>query len=55
MNGLTYRAQSYGDDDARWTSALKHVYLDPTTLTDGCGGYMLVTAYLAFYAPLDGA
>jgi hypothetical protein len=54
-NGLTYRAQSYGDDDARWTSALKHVYLDPTTLTDGCGGYMLVTAYLAFYAPLDGA
>ena len=25
------------------------VYLDPVTLTDGCGGYMLMTAYLAFY------
>ena len=48
-NELTYRAQSYGDDDARWTSALDHVYLDPVTLTDGCGGYMLMTAYLAFY------
>jgi len=52
-NVVTYRAQSYGDDDARWTSALKHVYLDPVTLTDGCGGYMLVTAYLAFYGPLE--
>ena len=31
------------------TSALDHVYLDPVTLTDGCGGYMLMTAYLAFY------
>ena len=53
VNELTYRAQSYGDDDARWTAALKHIYLDPETLTDGCGGYMLMTAYLAFYGPMD--
>ena len=50
LNQITYKAQSYGDDDARWTASLGNVYLTPTTLTDGCGGFMLVTSYLVFYA-----
>ena len=51
-NVVTYSALSYGDDEARWKASLKHEYLDPTTKTDGCGGYMLVTAYLSFYEPI---
>ncbi|KAJ8609830.1 hypothetical protein CTAYLR_008136 [Chrysophaeum taylorii] len=49
-NTLVYSATSYGDDDARWEASIHHVYLAPTKRTDGCGGYMLVTSYLVFYA-----
>jgi len=49
INNLTYSAMSYGDDDKRWYASVKHVYLPPTTLTDGCDGYMLISAYLSFY------
>lgn len=48
---ITYHGQSYGaDDDERWEDSLKHEYDKPTHETDGCGGYILMSSSLTFYA-----
>ena len=47
---------AYVDDvaaDARFDASIHHEYLAPATPTDGCGGYMLMTAYLAFADVLE--
>ena len=48
---ITYYALSYGaDDDARFEASIHHEYTNPTTLTDGCGGYILMSSNLVYYS-----
>ena len=50
-NNITYFALSWGsDDDARFDASMHHEYTTPTTLTDGCGGYILMSSNLVFYS-----
>jgi hypothetical protein len=50
-NNVTYFAQSWGsDDDARFDASVHHEYTAPTTATDGCGGYILMSSNLVFYS-----
>ena len=48
-NILSYNAKSYGDDDGRWEASIMHEYEKPTSETDGCGGYILMSTNLIFY------